>query len=224
MGRRNPPAPVRRAVRLTPQMAEDGRRLSIFPLSGAILYPGLLLPLHIFEPRYRAMVSDAIARDRMIAMIQPKGEAEEELYSVGCVGYMREVEALEDGRYNIILEGRQRFTILRELPVATPFRQVEARLWDEAEEDEILASAERAALEAEARHFAERLGYHVEWDNVARLDDYALVCGMAQIAPFDSPAKQALLECRGLSERSELLIQLMQFFGSGDSEGPATLQ
>lgn len=200
----------------------NSSRIAVFPLTGAILYPGLVLPLHIFEPRYRAMMSESMARDRMIGMVQPK-VPEGELYRVGCVGYLREVEMLDDGRYNILLEGRQRFTIQRELEVSTPFRQVEAEYWNDGEQDEILASSERAALEQEAQKFARLRGYEVDWEELSRLDDYALVCGIAQIAPFDPGAKQALLETRGLSERLDLLIELFRIFGPGD--GPAaTLQ
>jgi len=81
-------------------------RLSIFPLTGVVLFPGLQLPLHMFEPRYRALVGDALVRDRRIAMIQPHSSEEgAPLYSVGCVGRIGEIEAMEDGRYNLILEG-----------------------------------------------------------------------------------------------------------------------
>src|SRR5688572_7202661 len=104
-------------------------RLSVFPLAGALLFPRMHLPLHIFEPRYRAMVSDALARDRRIGMIQPRDDGQlPTLYDIGCVGRIAEVEALEDGRFDIVLEGLTRFTILRELDVTTPFRQVEAEL------------------------------------------------------------------------------------------------
>jgi Lon protease-like protein len=107
----------------------DQARLSIFPLSGAILFPGLQLPLHIFEPRYRALVGHALARDRRIAMIQPQLSIEgAPLFEVGCLGRIGDVEAMEDGRYNIVLEGERRFRVLRELEVKTPFRQVEAEL------------------------------------------------------------------------------------------------
>src|SRR5687768_2480412 len=97
-------------------------RLSIFPLPGAILFPGLRLPLHIFEPRYCALVSDALARDRRIAMIQPQAAGDgAPLFEIGCVGRIGEVEALDDGRFNIVLEGEHRFRLLRELNVSTPF-------------------------------------------------------------------------------------------------------
>lgn len=200
-------------------------RITIFPLPGALLYPGLHLPLHIFEPRYRAMVSDALARDRRIGMIQPqRAEEGAPLFAIGCLGRIGDVEALDDGRFNIILEGEARFRILRELEVTTQFRQVEAELIDEP--DEVLAPIERASFEREARRFADAQGYAVDWDQVGRLDDTSLINGVSQIAPFDPAAKQALLEAPGLTARCELLVQLMQFFGragEGDEDG-ATLQ
>lgn len=211
-------------------MSTTGKRLSIFPLGGALLFPRMQLPLHIFEPRYRALVSDAMARDRRIGMIQPRTTGERpELFDVGCVGHIAHVEALDDGRYNIVLEGIGRFRLLRELDVTTPFRQVEADTgcFEEADrEGAVLALGERAALERESRRFADAQGYAVDWDAVARLDDESLVNGIAQIAPFDIAAKQALLEAPGLAERCELIIQLMQFFGRhhDDDDGRVTLQ
>jgi Lon protease-like protein len=200
-------------------------RLSIFPLSGAILFPGLQLPLHIFEPRYRALVGHALARDRRIAMIQPQQAFEgAQLFDVGCIGRISDVEALEDGRYNIVLEGERRFRVLRELDVKTSFRQVEGELLDEPD-DEVLSSIERASFEREARKFADAQGYAIDWDSVARLDDVSLINGVSQIAPFDAASKQALLEAPDLAGRCELLVQLMQFFGLGDpDENRVTLQ
>ncbi len=206
-------------------MGEGRTRITIFPLSGAILYPGLHLPLHIFEPRYRAMISDALARDRRIGMIQPQREFEgAPLFQIGCLGRIGEVQALDDGRFNIVLEGEARFRVVRELDVTTPFRQVEADLLPESEDE--LAAIERASFEREARRFAEAQGYRVDWDSVARLDDESLINGVCQIAPFDAAAKQALLEADGIGARCELLIQLMQFFGrrDGDADDGVTLQ
>jgi uncharacterized protein len=206
------------------------KRISIFPVAGAILFPGMQLPLHIFEPRYKALISDAMARDRMIGMVQPKQKAQKTegpsaIFDIGCLGRIGEFEALDDGRYNIILEGLQRFTIQRELDVTTEFRQVEADIWEEDEVGEALSSVERASLEIESRRFADSQGYAVDWNSVSQLDDYSLVNAIAQIAPFDAAAKQALLEARGLPARSELIIQLMQFFGRHDgSDSRVTLQ
>lgn len=203
------------------------QRLSIFPLSGVLLFPRLQLPLHIFEPRYRALVSDAMARDRRIAMIQPREDGEcPRLFDQGCVGHISEVEALDDGRFNIVLTGVARFRTIRELTVTTPFRQIEAEV--EAPDDltdEALPAVVRASLEMEAQRFAERLGYQVDWQSVSRLDDEALVNGIAQIAPFDAASKQALFEAPDLAARTELTIQLLQFFGRRpDDDGIVTLQ
>lgn len=200
-------------------------RLPIFPLTGAILFPGLQLPLHIFEPRYRDLVGSALARDRRIAMVQPQGPGEgAPLFGIGCVGRIDDVEALPDGRYNIVLEGEARFRLLRELAVTTRFRQVEAELIEDRP-GEVLTGIERASFEQEARRFAERQGYSVDWNAVERLDDASLINGVSQIAPFDAAAKQALLEAPDLATRCELLVQLMQFFGRSDpDERRVTLQ
>lgn len=200
-------------------------RLSIFPLTGAILLPGLQLPLHIFEPRYRALVGDALVRDRRIAMIQPQRPGDgSPLYQVGCVGKIDQIEALDDGRYDLVLQGEARFRVLRELSTATAFRQVEGELLED-DAHAALSSVERAGFEQEARRFADAQGYGVNWDSVSRLDDRTLIDGVSQIAPFDSAAKQALLEAPDLATRCELLVQLMQFFGRSDpDEERVTLQ
>ena len=201
------------------------RRLSIFPLTGAVLFPGMQLPLHIFEPRYRALVGDSLIRDRQIAMIQPQRSTDgAPLFTVGCVGKIGEVQAMEDGRYSVVLEGTTRFRLVRELDVSTAFRQVEAEIFAE-DQEETLSHAQRGGFEREARAFADTLGYSVDWDSVSRLDDRSLVNGVSQIAPFDPASKQALLEADTLTDRCELLVQLMQFFGRHDGgEEIVTLQ
>ena len=113
---------------------------------------------------------------------------------------------------------------MRELDVTTAFRQVEAELLPAPAEPEILSLSRRSALESESRAFADSQGYAVDWDAVTRLDDAALVNGIAQIAPFDVAAKQAMLEADGIEDRAELIIQLMQFFGRHDGEDSVTLQ
>jgi Lon protease-like protein len=207
-------------------------RLSIFPLAGALLFPRALLPLHIFEPRYRAMVSDAMARDRRIGMIQPRDEEGRSpaLFDVGCIGRIAEVEALEDGRFNLILEGLTRFRLVRELDVATPFRQVEADIAGfagDTAEPAPLGIALRADLEREARRYADAKGYAIDWEAVERLDDEGLVNGVAQVTPFDVATKQALLEAPDIAERADLVVQFLRFFRLDDSDGDdngATLQ
>ncbi len=203
-------------------------RVPIFPLAGALLFPRTQLPLHIFEPRYRAMIRDALASDKLIAMIQPKDEDEPPaLFEVGCIGRISASDELDDGRFNIVLEGLSRFRIAREAEVATPYRQVDAdRSGFDEEVDEVLGIAQRAEVERESRAYADSLGYEVDWESVGRLDDEMLVNGISQIAPLDVGSKQALLEARDLATRADLLVQFMQFqrMAPGGVDGPETLQ
>ena len=203
-------------------------RVPVFPLAGALLFPRAQLPLHIFEPRYRAMIRDALASDRLIAMIQPKDAQEPPaLFEIGCLGRIGACDELDDGRFNIVLEGLSRFRIAREAEVDTPYRQVDAdRGGFDEEEDAALGIAQRAEVEREARRYADALGYMVEWESVSRLDDEMLVNGIAQIAPLDVGSKQALLEAADLAQRADLLVQFMQFqrMAPGGADGPETLQ
>jgi len=190
-------------------------RVPIFPLSGAILFPRSQLPLHIFEPRYREMVRDAIDGAGRIAMIQPHrldDDNQAPLYAVGCVGELVGVEELEDGRFNIVLLGSNRFRLLREAEVDAAYRcaDVDIEAFDDTEPPP-LAMIQRAEVEREARKLGDALGLAVDWAAVSRLDDEMLVNAIAQVAPFDIGAKQALLEAQSLDGRADLLVQLMQF-------------
>ena len=195
-------------------MSEGTRlRVPLFPLEGAIVFPRAHLPLHIFEDRYKAMLQDAAAGAGRIAMIQPRDDlSPPSLYPVGCVGELIGVEELEDGRYNIMLQGSHRFRLVAEMDAGTPYRQadVDIEAFDDRDPPP-LAIAVRADVEREARRFGDSLGLAVDWEAVGRLDDEMLVNAIAQVAPFDAGAKQALLEAETLDERADLVVQLMQF-------------
>lgn len=211
-------------------MARTGLlRIPIFPLAGALLFPRTQLPLHIFEPRYREMVRDALAGDKLIGMVQPRDHLDPSgLFEIGCMGLIGGSEEMEDGRFNIVLEGLSRFRIAREAKVETSYRQVDADRsgFDDEAEPEPLASVQRAELERESRRYADALGYAVDWEAVTRLDDEMLINGIAQIAPLDISSKQALLEAPNLGVRADLLVQFMQFqrMLPGGADGPETLQ
>jgi hypothetical protein len=190
-------------------------RVPLFPLSGAILFPRSQLPLHIFEPRYREMVSDAVDGAGRIAMIQPHRLDDDNrapLYEVGCVGEIVGLEELEDGRFNIVLMGSSRFRLVREAEVGSLYRcaDVDITAFDD-EEPPPLSLGQRAEVEREARKLGDALRLAVDWNAVNRLDDEMLVNAIAQVAPFDVGAKQALLEQPTLAGRADLLVQLMQF-------------
>ena len=206
-------------------------RVPIFPLPGAILFPRSQLPLHIFEPRYREMVRDAIDGAGQIAMIQPHrldDDNQAPLYAVGCVGEVVGIEELDDGRFNIVLLGSNRFRLVRETEIDVSYRcaEVDIEAFNDDEPDP-LPLIQRAEVEREARKLGDALGLAVDWAAVARLDDEMLVNAIAQVAPFDVGSKQALLEQATLDGRADLLVQLMQFHrmaATGGVEIEPTLQ
>jgi uncharacterized protein len=190
-------------------------RVPLFPLAGAILFPRSQLPLHIFESRYREMVRDAVDGAGRIAMIQPHrldDDNEAPLFDVGCVGEIVGLEELEDGKFNIVLLGSNRFRLIRETEIDTPYRCADVDIEAFADEEPPpLSLGQRAEVEREARRLGDAMGLAVDWDAVSRLDDEMLVNAIAQVAPFDVGAKQALLEQASLDGRADLLVQLMQF-------------
>ena len=198
-------------------------RVPLFPLAGAILFPRSQLPLHIFEPRYREMVHDSVEGAGRIAMIQPQRLDDDNqalLYAVGCVGEIVSLEELDDGRYNIVLLGSHRFRLVRETDADALYRcaDVDITAFDD-EEPAPLSLGERAEIEREARRLGDAMGLAVDWNAVSRLDDEMLVNAIAQVAPFDIGAKQALLEQATLAGRADLLVQLMQFHRAAVSGG-----
>lgn len=203
----------------------------IFPLPGAILFPRAQLPLHIFEPRYREMVREAIDGPGRIGMIQPHRVDDDNkapLYAVGCVGDIVGIEELDDGRYNIVLHGANRFRLVAERDSDTLYRcaDVDIDAFDDSEPPP-LSLGQRAEVERESRRLGDALGLAVDWEAVGRLDDEMLVNAIAQVGPFDVGAKQALLEQATLDGRADLLVQLMQFHRaavSGGVEAEPTIQ
>jgi len=205
--------------------------LPLFPLPNVVLFPNVFLPLHIFEPRYREMVRDAIDGAGQIAMIQPHrldDDNQAPLYAVGCVGEVVGIEELDDGRFNIVLLGSNRFRLVRETEIDVSYRcaEVDIEAFNDDEPDP-LSLIQRAEVEREARKLGDALGLAVDWAAVARLDDEMLVNAIAQVAPFDVGSKQALLEQATLDGRADLLVQLMQFHrmaATGGVEIEPTLQ
>lgn len=214
-------------------MGAKPARIPLFPLAGAILLPRAQLPLHIFEPRYREMVRDALAGQGRIGMIQPKpgpdGELAEPvaLFHAGCLGEIVAAEELDDGRFNIVLHGSSRFRLIAERDLGTAYRQADVDLaaFDDSEPPP-LALVQRADVEREAKRFGDALGLAVDWEAVGQLDDEMLVNAIAQVAPFDVGAKQALLEEPTLAGRADLVVQLMQFqrLAPGGADVGQTLQ
>ena len=209
--------------------------IAVFPLAGALLLPRGQMPLNIFEPRYLAMVEDALrSTHRLIGMIQPDpahpGPDKEKphLFHVGCVGRMTQFAESGDGRYLIQLTGVSRFRIEQELPVPTPYRQCRvayrpfiddftARKGEDAVDRKSLLRALTAFLKAN--------DLKADWEGIDKAPNEALVNALAMMSPYGPAEKQALLEAPDLKTRAEVLIAITEIeLAKRDSEGEPKLQ
>jgi uncharacterized protein len=202
--------------------------LPIFPLPGSLLLPRGHLPLHIFEPRYRAMTEAALGNSRLIGMVQPR-DADADLagsrvaiYDTGCAGRIVQFAETEDGRFFISLRGVCRFRIIEELPQETSFRRVRADFHPFRDDIEPVRDAvvRRERLIGIARSFLEARGLDADWAAINDASDEALVTALAMTCPFEPREKQALLETPGLSARADLLISIMEI-AICDQDSPA---
>jgi Lon protease-like protein len=205
----------------------------VFPLTGALLLPRGVLPLNIFEPRYLAMVRDAMAAtgaaNRIIGIIQPRTAGEPPpLYDIGCLGRISDYRETDDGRILIALTGVSRFRIQAELDRTTLYRQVMVDylgFGDDRDDPDALAAAARAGLEQVLQAYLDAKGLSADWDAVKTADDEALVTTLASVCPFDPAEKQALLEAEDLADRAATLTALMTFAqGLGGADERPTLQ
>ena len=189
------------------------RRIPLFPLPGVVLLPGTLLPLHIFEPRYRAMVADALRGDRRIgmAMIKPGREMTgptPEVYPVGGAGRIVEFDQLADGRYDIVLEGEFRYRVLQESPPA-PYRVAEV---EELDSVPFRDAGEAAQASAEIRSLFRAIATAMEIPPLPgdELDPERLASEVALRLRYDPPELQALLETDSIPSRFEALSTRMR--------------
>ncbi len=214
---------------MTPRHGPDSLpgTIPVFPLTGALLLPRASLPLNIFEPRYLAMVRDAIAKDRLIGMVQPRNDDDPPaLYAVGGLGRITQFAESEDGRFLIVLTGICRFRITRELETDQPYRTVVASYADFADDWQQpapLSHGERAALEDGLRRYLDSQDMSADWDAVATADDESLVNSLCGVCPFEAAEKQALLEAPDLHQRTSILTTLMSFAAGDDGHDGQTM-
>ena len=189
--------------------------LPLFPLPNVVLFPNVFLPLHIFEPRYREMVADALEGDRMIGMVllRPGWERDYEgqppIYTVGCSGVLSHAERLPDGRYNLVLRGIERFRILEEDHTRTYRRAIVEPLSEPR-----LDAADRRAILSQRTKLESMLGPSQSNAGDARMpasmSDEDLVNALAQYLDLEALEKQALLERPCLRSRAESLVELLE--------------
>ena len=196
--------------------------LPIFPLTGSLLLPGNLLPLNVFEPRYRNLVADALEGERFVGMIQPlvprqdnwveaaQGTGDPEIYSVGCAGRIDECEPQQDGRYLILLRGVCRFRVRNELPTHREYRRVQADSSEfQSDLSELQVDVNPARLMRALRAFGIANDLEFDFDLLGSVPGISLLNGLSVALPFRPAEKQALLEAAGPAQREEMLLTLM---------------
>ncbi|MDB5570815.1 MAG: peptidase [Hyphomicrobiales bacterium] len=208
------------------------RVLPVFPLAGAVVLPRGQLPLNIFEPRYLAMVDDALKANRLIGMIQPDEKAfvsgpSPALHHVGCAGRITQLAEMSDGRYVITLTGVARFDVAEELRVTTPYRQCAVSF--ERFAGDLLPRPENDGVDRESvlrtlRLFADTNRLKLEWSEIDHAPNEALVNALSMMSPFSPGEKQALLEAADLKTRAEVLVAITEIEMARDAGGRTPLQ
>lgn len=197
----------------------------IFPLPGALLLPRARLPLHLFEPRYLAMLDDVMKTDhRLIGMIQPmeRPDGADRLHSIGCAGRVTALSETEDGRYMITLSGISRFRVREEVEGFTPYRRCKVD-WTGFEQDRGKVEADdgfdRAVLMDLLHRFFEERGLSTDWDSMKEAEPELLINSLSMLCPFEPEERQALLEAPSLTTRRETLVTLIEYaLRGGDDE------
>ncbi len=203
--------------------ADLPQTIPLFPLAGAILMPRGVIAFNIFEPRYLNMVDDVLGGNRIIGLIQPRAGEEDatspSLVEIGTAGRITAFTETDDGRYLITLTGICRFEFEREVDTDAPYRQAIVS-YDGFSGDFTQARGERIdrdSLIATLKRYASLHGFQVDWGSVEQAPTETIINVAAQICPFDSGAKQALLEAVGLEERERTLLALLEWDAAGDN-------
>lgn len=223
-----------------PKIDELPHEIAVFPLTGALLLPGGRLPLNIFEPRYLAMVSDALTtRQRMIGMVQPSlptpednrgsgmagaGGDAPDIYRTGCAGRITSFEETPDRRYQLTLTGIIRFEAGEELAPRDGYRRFAA---DYSKYHDDLGDAPEGVVDRDRLFTALRAYFlHAEipanWDVMEETPSEYLITSLAMSCPFNPPERQALLEAPGLAERARIFVVLLEMAvtdGAGGAGG-----
>ncbi|HXY89524.1 MAG TPA: LON peptidase substrate-binding domain-containing protein, partial [Xanthobacteraceae bacterium] len=189
------------------------------------------LPLNIFEPRYLAMIDDALARPRIIGMIQPDdakgGAARPALYPTGCAGRITQFAETGDGRYLITLTGISRFKLVEELSVATPYRQCRVEYAPYARDlmpNDGADAVDREALLKILSSYLSANKIEADWQGIRQSPTEALVNGLSMLSPYGVKEKQALLEAPDLRTRAEVLIAVTEITLAKGGDGDLSMQ
>ena len=193
--------------------------IPLFPLHGTILLPGSVLPLHIFEPRYKQMVEHVLENEElMIGIIQPEAVDSKKLCEIGCAGTIEHSQQLPKGNYLIQLHGKSRFQIVEELDTETLYRKARVE-YSSFKNDvkETILSKDTKLLYKNFREYSERNSLKIEWEKIEEIPANYLVNLLSMNLDFSGIEKQTLLESPDLDSRLEDLIALMDMSGLSDN-------
>ena len=200
------------------------RELPIFPLSNAIFFPKTLLPLNIFEPRYKQMTEHAVSGNRLIGMVQSNQNIDDngkpQVYNVGCVGYIEFHSSTPDGRYLINLKGISRFKIQKEVDSRDLYRKFAVDYNDfstdlDEQKTEMIDTIE---LIEKTKKLFEQYQLSTNWKIVEKVEPEQLINSLSMICPFTISEKQRLLETKDIMDRSEVLNKIINFYVLGNNE------
>ena len=196
--------------------------IPVFPLPGALLLPRSRLPLHIFEPRYLAMIEDVLKTpERLIGMIQPSEQnGAERMQTIGCAGRLTQFSETEDGRYMVTLTGISRYRLGKEITGFTPYRKFEAS-WSGFDRDRFATEKDPdfnrdLFFKLLSRYFEQR-ELSTDWETLRDADDELLINSLSMLLDFNTEDKQALLEAPSLITRRETLVTLIEYSLRGGS-------
>lgn len=209
-------------------LADIPPEIGLFPLSGVLLLPRGKLPLNVFEPRYIALVEDALASHRLIGLIQPRWQEDEDeeneappLYSIGCLGRLTSMTERADGTYAMTLTGLLRFRLLRETGLRRGYRVARIDVSSFAGDLNEIPSEpfDRVQLLHSLKLYFQKKGLSARWSLIEQMDDSLLLVTLPMICPFPPAEKQALLDAENLTDRVRVLQTLLDLSGP-EQEGP----
>ena len=190
--------------------------LPIFPLNGAVLFPGTSLPLNIFETRYIEMIDYALARDRKIGMIQT--DEKNELFNVGCVGKINSFNETNDGRYLISLHGIKCFKIINEIEQDYSFRLINASLVELYEKEGEISKDQKESLLKLYGKYIKNKNINLSLEEIDNIEIDQIIKFIAMVSPFKNIDKQALLETESLLDFYSKLKSIIELELIGDFE------
>ena len=199
--------------------------IPIFPLANAVFFPNTILPLNIFESRYKKMIEDALSSNKIIGMIQTRERnnlKKPEVFSVGCLGKIDTHSKTADGRYLINLKGLVRFRILDEVETDLPYRKFRItydEFLDDLEKIKFNDKIDVLQLIDKARKLFKIHHLSTDWKIVEKVEPDQLINSLSMICPFSVSEKQGLLEAKTLLERNLLINQIINFYIIGNNPG-----